>query len=80
MPFNRKFLPKIRKSFHKFKQCCRRAENGDTRKLWKLLQNKKMFSVPWLLCSEIYFMENGTTEEKERESEETRVSSVVEIE
>jgi hypothetical protein len=29
VPFNKKFLPKIKKSFSKFKTSIRRAENGD---------------------------------------------------
>jgi len=37
VPYNKKFLPKVKDSFSKFKTVTRRAENGDLRKLSKLL-------------------------------------------
>jgi hypothetical protein len=63
IPFSKKFLPKIRKDKSKYITYMKRAEAGDEGKLQKLLTNKKLFSVPWLICPDILLLERQLKEE-----------------
>ena len=47
VPCDKEFIEKVQKSFGKFKKY-----SSDSRKLQKLLANKKLYSIPWLLCPE----------------------------
>ena len=46
------FRQKLRKDFNLFKECCCKTNNGDLKKMQKMLSVRKFFSVPWLICGE----------------------------
>jgi hypothetical protein len=61
-PFNKKFLPKIQKNKDKYKAYMVRAEGGDEKMLSKLLNNKKLFSPPWLICPDVLMLQHKLEE------------------
>lgn len=48
-----KFQKKIRRHFELYHLICCEAELGDAKKMRKILQQKKLFSIPWLLAGDI---------------------------
>lgn len=52
-PTQESFLHKLRQSTSVYHQICAEAEQGNQKKMRKLLQCKKLFCIPWLLVGEI---------------------------
>jgi hypothetical protein len=50
------FKLKLKSDFQFYQVICSEAEEGNPKKMMKLLTAKKIFSVPWLLCGEQLFL------------------------
>ena len=51
-PTQESFLHKLRQNTSVYHQICAEAEQGNQKKMRKLLQCKKLFCIPWLLVGE----------------------------
>ena len=49
--FDERYMGKLKSDFETYRRKCERAVTGEVRKLSKLLEHKKMFSVVWLIDS-----------------------------